>query len=552
MNQEVKQQEVARRKAKKYRVLGEDSDEQKIKKINSIFKTKKFYYEEEFHFHQPILQAASWEFDTEIFQKFYNEVYEEYAVRLYREEDIKECLLNALQLSSYLTLLKEPEKELVDLFNYVRDGVFWRHARESAFKDKEKTEFVPIAEISAQSAPTAFFLDGIFSAMYVILYNQQHKSVNLQITLRMIETHLYSYIKSLNKQHQIGISRWGMPYTSEVAGMTLLDALRNNMKDIIPIQADSWRHYIGVGDENLKEYTSKFNIEDVRIITSLIPTIEGQEQFLSNVVTSLRSYVRELLNTQKVTFNIWEPLHVYTHHYGMKSAEELLPIDADNYDACVDSIVNNLCIPASWGKVIADGDGGHFVKMSHKLPVIYYGTTEAEKLKDILHNLDYVQPGWFSLKDNPNAVNYKLYKAVCNVIQKINKWNQGLTSQDVCDAIAMVLNVRDNITDPCMLAQFFSTRARANNPENAFRLTLLNLVGWLSSEDVGVIPLNVSEIQQLVIGNTIDEKHRSAIRKGRGEDRTGMNKNVASAFENIRPYLYDKITYRKQLANYAL
>lgn len=538
-------------KAKTYKVLGADNDEQKKSKLKAILKTQKFYYDEEYHFHQSILQAVSWEFDNEVFQELYNCVYEEYSIRLYREKDIKECLINALQLSAYLILLREPEKEIVDLFNYVRDSAFWRHARESAFDNKEKSEFIPLEMVATQSAPTAYFLDGIFSALYAILDNQQFKSVNLQIALRMIETHLYPYIKSLNKQHQKSISRWGMPYNSDVAGNTLFDALKEKMKKNVSINLDSWSHYIGVGDENLKEYTNNYNIEDVRIITSLIPTKEGQEQFLSDVVAGVRNSVRELLNIHKVTFNIWEPLHVYIHNYGMKSEEELFPIDADNYDTCVDKIVNSIGVPSSWGNMIPDGEGGYFVNMDHNLPVIYYGTTEESRLKDVLYNLNYTPPKWFSLRDNPEAINFQLYKDVCSEIHKIEQWNNGLVSQDICDIIAMGFNIRENITDKGKLAPFFNKRLRIIDPDDAFRTTLLNLMGWLSSTDVGALSITVAQIQQKIIGNTADDKHRSAIKKGRGEENTPMNKNVAAAFEYLMPYLFDKINYRKQLANYA-
>lgn len=542
------------KKVKGDKLPNKDNDKQKTQKLKSILKSTKYYYNEEPHFHHSILQAASWKFNVDVFNELYNHVYEEYAIRLYSEKDIKECLINALSLSTYLTLLKDPEKEIMYLFNFVRDSVFMRHARETAFKGKKEGELLPFKAIAAESAPTAFFMDGIFSAMYIILENQPYKSLNLKIALRMIDTHLYNYVNSLAEKHKKTTSQWGMLYNPKVAEKTLLEALKEKeekAKVCVPLEVDAYRSYIGVGDENLKEYTNNFNLEDVRIITSLIPSEEEQEEFLTDVISAVRNSIRELLNIKKVTFNIWEPLHNYLHQYGMKSEEELLPIDADNYAACVDKIVNSIGIPTSWAKMTPDGDGGNFVKLCHKLSIIYYGTTEEEKLKNLLYNLNYTPPKWFSLRDNPEAINYQLYLDVCKEIHKLKQWNYGLESQDICDIIAMGLNIRENITDEGKLAPFFKKRLRINTEDKAFKITTLNLMGWLSSTDVGALLMTVAEIQQNIIGNTADGNHRSAIKKGRGEETTGMNKDVAAAFGDLMPYLYDKLNYIQLLANYT-
>lgn len=333
-------------------------------------------------------------------RQFYD-FYYIYTERFFTRDDILLCTYQANRIASFLCLLREPERELIILFNEMFDKIindftpYVKDEMNDYLTGSLYNEHVNTVGKDYTPKPTAKLLDGIFSMAYYMLKVQPVKSTKIELVLKMIERHLYPFINTLTDEHRFLREGYGVLYANQTLGEdTLLDAIIGYIKDK--------GEYCNVPDLTnvsafIADYTAditySYHLEDVRILTSLCPTEEEQGWALSQFVHGIRKTFIECMGVGKETDEQMRTELEIIRSYGNKKFYQLLPINADNYAEDIKRLAEFLEPPREWGyrdDIVVEeyDDEGNVIYtdddyiMEQKLEPIFYGLTDNTKVDE--------------------------------------------------------------------------------------------------------------------------------------------------------------------------
>lgn len=286
--------------------------------------------------------------------KLFYEFYDMYTERYFTRQEILICVREANRIASYLCLLREPERELIILFNETFDYIMYgntHHVKDEIsdyLTDSLYNKYINTVGKDSPK-PTAKMLDGIFSMTYYMLAVQPVKSAKIKLVLKMIERQLYSYINTLTDKHRFLREGYGVLYANQTLGQdTLLDAIRlyiavNDGECNVPNLKDVWA-------EVNNDSSGIYYLDDVRILTSLGHDEEEQSWALSMLTRGLRKTFIQLMTEE------WEEddkrisaIADIVRWYSTENFRKHLPLNIKNYEDQVKCLAECLEPPREWG-----------------------------------------------------------------------------------------------------------------------------------------------------------------------------------------------------------
>lgn len=325
-----------------------------------------------------------------------------YTERYYTRQEILECTYQANRIASFLCLLREPEREIIILFNEMYDYIMHNVAPQDKDETKEYLtgclydKYINTVGKDYIPKPTAKMLDGVFSMTYYMLKVQPVKSTKIELVLRMIERQLYPYINTLPDEHRFLREGYGVLYANQTLGEdTLLDAIKDYIKENgeernVP-DLKNVNSFIGDIDSDI---TYSYFLDDVRILTSLCPSAEEQGWALSVITRGIReTFTKYMMAERADEDEIMKMVFDIVRWYSTEDFDKLLPIKMNNYDDSVKSLAKCLEIPREWGyddSIIIeerDSDGNViFVdddyNMEQKMEPIFFGLTDNTQVNE--------------------------------------------------------------------------------------------------------------------------------------------------------------------------
>lgn len=349
----------------------------------------------ELHSHEEILRFLRWKYDMATANALYGSLYEPYMLRAYSIPYFKFCIAKALKVATFLCLFEEPETEITPLFNHVRDWCVAETQSDNRYYFDNWLDFVTLENPDNNDVdryyPTAFLLDGIFSAVHYIFCNLKEKSHNLEIADKMITQLLYPYIEALPEHHKAVNAQWNfVRYTKSSNNKTLLECLPEKTDLHIELKSEpqemKYNYYpqdIGFVNYVTGTHASDCCKEDIRIITSMYATKKDQERYLSTIIANIKGQLRRAFKDLAISglpILVTQRLYAFEDYISVDILERIESMDADALLSSEEEIIASVQVPQEWGTMVKDKEGHDIVVMHEKLEPIYYGTRRHNEL----------------------------------------------------------------------------------------------------------------------------------------------------------------------------